>query len=167
MDNQLVGQLTLMGSSIKEHFYYIVYKKKNPPRKKGACTGQREGGRFSCINKRIIFHPVTRPCGDQKICSWEEEIRDRVQYATHPYSLGSGHYRWLLPKATKVRAPFRCRHASAEQRSVSDVIYIGRVQSKGRRFALLCRLTDWVTDLWPSGKRRLLPFRHPVSKAWR
>ena len=37
MDNQLVGQLTLMGSSIKEHFYYIVYKKKNPPRKKGGC----------------------------------------------------------------------------------------------------------------------------------
>ena len=34
MDNQLVCQLTLMGSSIKEHFYYIVYKKKNPPRKK-------------------------------------------------------------------------------------------------------------------------------------
>ena len=35
MDNQIVGQLTLMGSSIKERFYYIVHKKKNPPRKKG------------------------------------------------------------------------------------------------------------------------------------
>ena len=34
MDNQLVCQLTLMGSSIKEHFYYIVYKKKNPPTQK-------------------------------------------------------------------------------------------------------------------------------------
>ena len=25
------------------------------------CTGQREGGGFSCINKRIISHPVTSP----------------------------------------------------------------------------------------------------------
>ena len=26
-----------------------------------AGTGQREGGGFSCINKRIISHPVTSP----------------------------------------------------------------------------------------------------------
>ena len=35
MDNQIVGQLTWNGSSVKECLHYIVYRQKIPPEKRG------------------------------------------------------------------------------------------------------------------------------------
>ena len=35
MDNQIVGQLTWNGSSVKECLHYIVYRQKFPPEKRG------------------------------------------------------------------------------------------------------------------------------------
>ena len=60
----------------------------SPPSLLMVCTGQREGGRFSCINKQIISHPVTYILGEVKIGFHHETgVRQIWSSGKHPRAL--------------------------------------------------------------------------------